>query len=323
MKIALFDPYLLKFTDGMVKWWEENGYEVQYSRYYDPSLVEWADVIWFDTCDNNIHSATQPPDSPDFEGYDVHGMDLTDKKIIVRPIDIEVWMGHQSAALWDVVSDIIFIAPHIRDLVEIEALPGYHPDLKVHTIPCAVDLDKWTFRERKPGFNIAVISERWISKGTDLILQIALRLKDIDPRYKIHWLGQRSGDTWDLSYFDDFIEHNNLNIEITNILQDGITVDEFLEDKDYLLHASHKEAYSYCTAEAAAKGIRPILHRFYGADPLWGDSGWLWSGIDEAIDQLTDGLYDSASYRDYLISKGYDLPSMMAKFDAIINNKES
>jgi sugar phosphate isomerase/epimerase len=76
MKIALFDPYLLKFTSGMVKWWVDHGHEVKYERYYNPELVHWADVIFFHTCDNNLKCATNPGDNPDFAGYDMHEMDL-------------------------------------------------------------------------------------------------------------------------------------------------------------------------------------------------------------------------------------------------------
>jgi hypothetical protein len=54
MKLALFDPYLNKFTDGMQKWWSQNGYEVQAQRYYNPQLAEWADVIWFETVDKEV-----------------------------------------------------------------------------------------------------------------------------------------------------------------------------------------------------------------------------------------------------------------------------
>jgi glycosyltransferase involved in cell wall biosynthesis len=326
MNILLHDPYGMKFTADMKEWWEKQGHEVEYQRYYNPKLAnEWADVIWFDTTDNNIASATNPgsaiiADDANYQPWDLHEMDLTGKKVIVRPIDIEVWQGHQSAAHWDLVNDVIFIADHIREICPPETMPKLTGDTKFHTIPCGVNLDRYTFRERKPGFDIAVISEKWISKGTDLILQIALKLKQIDPRYKIHWLGQRSDANWEYAYFDDFVEHHKLNIEFTNILNDGRSVDDFLEDKDYLLHASHKEAFSYATAEAMAKGIRPILHRFYGADNLW--PGITWDSLDDAVDMITDGTYDSASYRQYLIDHGYTLPQMMEAIDKVINNKE-
>ena len=119
---------------------------------------------------------------------------------------------------------------------------------------------------------------------------------------------------------DDFVEHNELNIEFTNILLDDGTVDHWLEDKDYLLHGSHKEGFSYATAEAMAKGIRPIIHRFYGADDLW--PGMTWNGIDEAVEMITDGDYDSDSYRQYLIQHRYTLPQMMEDIDKIIKKEK-
>lgn len=316
VKIALFDPYLLKFTDGMMKWWVEHGHDVKVERYYDPELVKWADIVWFFTCDNNLSAATVKRDDPDFDGYDMHEMDLTGKRIVVQPIDIEVWQGHQYASKWDLVDDVIFIADHIREVCEVSQLPGRRDDLRIHTIPFSVDLDKWTFKERKPGFDVAIVSERWISKGTDLILQVCLKLQQIDKRYKFHWLGQRSGDTWDLAYFDDFIEHHKLNMEITNVLLDGATVDGFLDDKNYLLHGSHKEAFSAATAEAMAKGIKPVVHRFYGADNIW--PGMTWDSVDQAVEMITSKEYDSKNYLQYLFDHGYTLSQMMEKYDDII-----
>jgi len=183
MKILLHDPYGMKFTQDMKTWWEAHGHEVIYHRYYNPQLAnEWADVIWFDTTDNNIASATNPSqaliaDDANYQPWDMHEMDLRGKKVIVRPIDIEVWQGHFAAARWGLVDDVIFIAPHIRELMPIEQLPGLEEKTEFHTIPCGINLDRYKYAERGKGFDIAVISERWISKGTDLILQIALKLK--------------------------------------------------------------------------------------------------------------------------------------------------
>lgn len=317
MKLTLFDPYLLKFTSGMVKWWGENGYEVKYSRYYDPTLVKWADVIFFHTCDNNLKMATNPPkDNPDFEGYDMHDMDMSGKRVIVQPVDIECWHGHHLESKWDLVDEVVFLADHIKEMVVPDALPERRPDLGVHTIQLGLDLDLWGFAEREHGFDIAVVSEKWTSKGTDLILQIALKLKGIDSRYKIHWLGVRSDHPWEYAYFDDFVEHHDLNIEFTNMLLDEETVDWWLEGKNYLLHASHKEAFSAATAEAMAKGIKPVVHRFYGADNVW--PGMTWDTIDQAIEEIRGGEYSSHSYRQYLIDKGYTLPAYMEALDKVI-----
>jgi hypothetical protein len=201
-------------------------------------------------------------------------------------------------------------------------MPELRPETRIHTIQFGVNLDRYKFAERKPGFDIAVVSEKWSSKGTHEILQVALKLKQVDERYKIHWLGQRSDSNWEYAYFDDFVEHHKLNIEFTNILNDGRSVDDFLEGKNYLLHGSIKEAFSFATAEAMAKGIKPVIHRFFGADGVWPDLP-TWSSIDGAIDMITDGEYDSASYRQYLIDHDYTLPQYMAKIDKIIQGEKA
>lgn len=325
MKIVIFDPYVGKFTQDMENWWKDHGHEVERQTYYNPQLAEWGDVIWFDTCDNNLASGTNPgsailDDDANYFPWDLHDMDLTNKRIIVRAIDIEVWQGHFSASLWDIVDDLIFIAPHIRNIVDPESLPGYNPKMRIHTIPCAVNLNRYTFAERAPGFDIAVVGERWASKGTSEILQIALKLKALDPRYKIHWLGKRSDYQWEHAYRDDFVEHNDLPIEFTNWIEGDDGVNGFLEDKNYLLSASHKEAFGYNIAEAMAKGIKPLIHRFYGCDDLWDIN--VWSGIDEAIAMITDDEYNSETYRQYLIDHNYTVPQMMEAFDNIIQGEK-
>lgn len=320
MKIALFDPYIPKFTEGMIEHWRAKGHEVRTDRYYDPEAVAWADVVWFDTCDNNLKSATNPSealiDDWQLEGKTVpwalQEQDLTGKKIIVRPIDIEVWLGHQDGSDWSVVTDCIFIAPHIRDLM-MASEAAQKSDMTLHTIPCAVDINKYSFREHKPGFNIGIVSEVWESKGVDYVLQIALKLKRIDERYNISWTGKFQDHSWDIAYTHDFIHRNKLNINFYDWVD---SIDEFLEDKDYLLHASKKEAFSYATAEAMAKGIKPVLHHFYGADRLW--PNLTWDSIDEAVDLIIEPEYDSNAYRGYLHEHGYTLPQMMDKIDAVI-----
>lgn len=322
MNISLFDPYGGKFTNDMVEWWRRHGHEVRTDRYYNPEMVVWGDVVWFDTCDNNLLSATNPDQALKDEwkysnrpgAWDMHEMDLTGKKIIVRPLDIEVWHGHHAYSnMWDVVTDCIFIAPHIRNMMMADSRPQ-ESDMKIHTIPCGVDLDKWTFRERQPGFDIAVVSEIWVSKGIDYVLQIALKLKEIDSRYKIHWLGRWHDYHWEESYARDFITFNRLPIEFTEEVE---SVNDWLEDKHYLLHASHKEAFSYATAEAMAKGIKPVLHAFYGSRELWPDITW--TRIEDAIIAITTDSYDSKSYRRYLQDHGYTLETMMEKIMEVIN----
>lgn len=319
MRIVLFDPYNKKFTADMIDWWETHGHEVIFSQYYNPDLIEDADVVWFDTCDNNLLSAMKPDaalkDQWAYETkkgkWDMHDMDLTNKKVIVRAIDIEVWSGAHANEIWDLVDDVIFVAPHIQKLMMTDSRPQAGR-FRQHVVPCGVNLDRWTFRDHEKGFNIGVVSELWESKGVDLGLQIAMKLKKIDPRYQITWLGKNQMYHWGKAYFDDLakdlpITHDDSFVEDLN---------SWWEDKNYVLHCGQKETYTYAVAEAMSKGIKPIFHRYYGADITW--PGLTWTSIDEAINLITEDKYDSSSYRQYLINHHLDLESMMQAFDKII-----
>ena len=319
----MFDPYNGKFTNDMVEWWLAHGYEVKRETYYNPELVDWADVVWFDTCDNNLLSATNPNQALKDEwkysnrpgAWDMHEMDLSKKKIIVRPIDIEVWQGHFAYDnMWPLVNDVIFLAPHIQQIMMADSRPQ-QGNFKQHIIPCGVNLDRWTFKERTDGFKIGVVAERWVSKGVDYVIQIAFRLKEIDERYKIYWLGKNNDYHWEAEYLKDIIKTFSLPI----VLQEDFVedLDAWWEDKNYCLSCSHKETYAYNVAEAMAKGIKPIFHRYFGADMTW--PGLTWSSLDEAVDLITEIKYDSTSYRQYLLDHKLDLESMMQSIEGVIN----
>lgn len=319
-RILLMDPYNKKFTADMMDWWINQGQEVEFQQYYNPQLSnEWADIIYFFTCDNNLLSATNPDqallaDDANYRPWSLHNMDLTNKKIIVHPVDIEVWQGHHAYEnMWNIVDEVIFPAPHIQKIFNADSRTQGHK-LKEHVIPFGVNLDRWTFKERERGFNIGVVAERWVSKGVDYALQIAIKLKEIDERYQIHWLGKNNDYHWEAEYFRDIIEYLNLPIHLNEEFVDNL--DEWWEDKNYVLHCSHKETYTYAVAEAMAKGIKPVLHRYYGADATW--PGLTWTSIDEAVNLITEDKYDSSSYRQYLIDHHLELESMMRRIDDII-----
>ena len=304
----------------MVSWWEKQGHEVIRQPYYNPELVAWADVIWFDTCDNNLKVAWDPPqnylDDWAKEGksipWKMQDIGLQNKKVICRAIDIEVWHGHQNNVNWDYVDDVIFIAPHIQKLAnEFEGLRNSRT--KQHVIPCGVDIDYFTFAEHKPGKKIAWIAERWASKGVNTTLQFMTMLP---KEYELHACGIWHDYDWEEAYAQDFIEkHLKDRVFITDRADD---INEWLEDKNYLWSASTKEAFGYSIAEAASKGIKPIVHHYYGAEFPWGESGWLWNSLPEAIEMLS-GDYDSKSYRQYLIDHNLTQEAMMRSFDGVIN----
>lgn len=316
MKIALFDSYAGKFTQDMQDWWVNRGYEVSRDTHYDPEKVQWADVIWFDTCDNNLLSATNPSEAllaaPDTKHpWSLHDMDLTNKKVIVRPIDIEVWQGHHAHDnMWNIVDDVIFLAPHIQDMMMADSRPQ-QGHFKQHVIPCGVNTDKFNFHPGEKNNKIGIVAERWVSKGIDLCVQLAMAL----PDYEFYWLGKNNDYTWQEAYLQDMVQNFCPNLHLEEEYVEDLN--EWWEDKSFVLSCSYKETYGYNIAEAMSKGIKPIIHRFYGADAIW--PGLTWTRLDQAIERIRSNEYSPTMYREYLFDHHLDLASQMLAFEKVIN----
>ncbi len=305
MKISLFDPNVWKFTPDMIEHFATLG-EERHDKYYDPELVKWADTVWFETADNNIHQATQET----INGETAESVGLKDKHVICRVIDIEAWVGLHRNVDWNYVDDVIFIAPHIQKLVE-KDIDFSKTGTKVHIIPCGVNTELYNFREKQNDHKIAWVSERWHAKGIDYFLQLALTLQKRHPEYKIYAVGVWADDAasgWYREYIDQQLAKIN-NVEFVDYVPD---MNQFLEDKDYTLCCSKKEAFSYTIAEGMSKGLKPLIHNFYGAEGLW-DKKYIWNTIDECIDMIT-GDFNPQQYRDYVVDN-YSLKKMLERFD--------
>lgn len=317
MKIVIYNPQMGRFLEDFVRELSKT-YEVKQERYYDPQLInEWADVALFFTTDNNIKSATNPSeallaDNNNYTPWALGDMDLTGKKIIVMPIDIEVWYGHHHGVKWDVITDVVFCAPHIRRMVESE-LPA---SVKIHNIPLGVDTDKFSFVDKPIGKKIAWVCEKWPTKGIDYMLQImALLPKD----YELHTIGGWNDRyAWEQAYQEDFIKRHGIQFFDYAWVEDQ---NEWLADKDFILSTSKKEAFGYNIAEGMSKGLIPIIHHFYGAEDIWDIN--IWDTVDDATYIINmysgDPTFPRIRFREYLQKRGYDLQSMIKRFEEVIN----
>ena len=308
MKTALFDPNHYKFTNDIIRHFESLG-EIKHTLYYDPEMVKWADTVWFETCDNNLAVATKGT----INNETAETVGLKNKNVIVRIIDIEAWSGLHKNIDWQYVKHVIFIAEHIKRLVE-KDIDFATYGTKVHLIPCGVNLDNFFYREKPNTKRIAWVAHRWHAKGIDLILQLALKLQRLDPEYKIYALGSQNIENWYQEYINYFMRYNDIeNIEFIEHVDD---MNGWLDDKDYAICASKKEAFSYAIAEGMAKGLKPLIHNFYGANEIW-PKEYIWNTIDECLDMIISPI-KSIEYRNYI--EKYSTTNMLKKFDEEVLN---
>lgn len=299
MKIFVCANWGEKFVGLLINKWKEQGHEVEYQLGYNPQLHQESDLCFVDACDNNAVVASRHR----FDG----------SRLAIRAIDIECWgpARQPNGVTWENVDYLVFGARHIWDLVDSYIPFEDYPDLKIEHIPFGVDLSQWTYAQRWHGYNIACVCHRWSAKGIPLALQLLAKLP---RRFTLHFLGTPSNEEWLHKYIDHFIASQGLNVTFNNGRVDDL--DSWLEDKNYMLVASQKESFSYVAAEAAAKGIKPIIHNFWGAKDIW-PAGLLWDTIDDAMHRLLWEQYDSVTYRAY-VKENYDLDKTTARLNEFL-----
>ena len=87
---------------------------------------------------------------------------------------------------------------------------------------------------------------------------------------------------------------------------------------DFIMSTSMKECMSLPLVEGMAKGIKPIIHNWWGADELYGKE-YVWNSIDEILPSL-EGNYDSNKYRQF-IANNYSLEKEVNKLNEIMGIK--
>jgi glycosyltransferase involved in cell wall biosynthesis len=304
-KIVVFDCTRFKFSRVLMEHWERMGHIVKYSMYFDPVMVHWADICFFDWVDNSLIRASNPDD----EFWKTNPQPrFGEKKIVTRCHDIDAWTGHYHQVNWSWVNDLIFIGDHIQKLVtENISIPE---NVKIHKVKHGIDTNKFVFRNREKNNKIAWVGRIVGHKCIELALQVLAE----NPEYELHAVGT-SLDSWELYYVNDFVKRNNLKFfhypQVDNI-------NDFLDDKSFILLTSFKEAFSYASAEGMSKGLKPLIHHFYGASSVW-DKKYLWEKVSD-VKLMLEGDYNPEEYRKY-IEDNYPLDKMLENYDKILGLK--
>jgi len=122
------------------------------------NAIDYGDVIWLEWANQSAIVATN------YKG-------IKGKKVIVRLHSYEIFTDFPKQINWAVVDKLIFVAPHIRDILK-ELSPGIIDDVKTEVVYNGIDLDKIPFKKREAGFNIAWVGYINYKKNPPMALQV-------------------------------------------------------------------------------------------------------------------------------------------------------
>ncbi|MBV4445942.1 methyltransferase domain-containing protein [Clostridium tyrobutyricum] len=270
--------------------------------------MHWADICWFEWCDELV----------------MYGSKLllaSEKKIICRIHGYEVYTDFTKKTNWKNIDDLIIVAPHIRRIFEESTKNIDKGNLRIHTIFCGINLNKYPLNIKKKGYNLGYLGYINFKKNMPLTLDIFKKLHDIDSRYKLYIAGQFQ-DARTLSYFEYFINEYKL---YKNIIFDGWQNEKqkiaWLKKIDYIIISSIDEGLCFAAAESMVSGIKPILHNCEGLKDHY-DKRYIFNSLDEAVDMIMSEDYDSKNYRKF-IESNYSLNEEIKKIEQVIESRKT
>jgi len=308
MKIAVHDNAGRKFSQMIIDHWQQKGHEVFFEMGANPKLAAECDLTYIDFLDQNFYCL--------FNGLKGdHNPSYPKKRVAVRAIDIDVWMGrHRDPIIWTYMDDLITICDYHYNKIENE---GHPPKGMHHLIRPGVDLEKFSFRKKERGYKVCMVTgDFWEMKNMlegFRIFQLLVKRYPQHP-WELHIRGQHHSRELEQVCKDHLIDSDARVKDKVTIYGPVDDMNSWYDQMDYIITPSLKEAFSYATAEAMSKGIKPILNNWLGADTIW-PKKYIYNDLDEAVEMVM-GEYNPEEYRQ-VVTERYDLKRMLSEYDTL------
>lgn len=303
-KIAFFvkqglDTFLDDIINGLSNEYETKKIIVTEYSQIDEGM-NWADICWFEWCDELI-------------AYGSKNSLATIKNVVCRLHRYEAFTSYPNEVIWENVDKVIFVAEHIRDMVIEKA--GLDKD-KCIVLPNGIDMNKFNYKQREKGFNIAWIGYLNLRKNPMLVIQYFNEIVKKDNRYKLYIAG--SFQDVDLKiYLEDMIERLSLS---NNVIFEGFMenskIAEWLEDKHYIVTGSISEGHPVGVMEAMASGLKPVIHYFPGSEQFY-PKEYLYYDLEGFNNCIVENEYNSKEYRKF-IEENYSLDKQISSIRNIL-----
>jgi len=300
-KIAFFASYQTFLTDIIGDLKKNNQVQV-YDGNNDRdmlSTMQWADIAWFEWCDQNLIEATRLPKVC---------------PIVCRLHSYEAFTEMPAQVDWSKVDMVVFVSEAVRELFLGQVKTP--PPMKI--IHNGVDLSRFTIpTDKKYGKRIASIGYINSKKNPGLLLYCFSKIHQYDPEYTFHIAGKHQDPGIHL-YFEHYLERCPLPISFDGWVED---IPVWMADKDYVMSTSLFESFHYSIAEGMASGLMPLIHDWYGADRIY-PKEYLFTDPDRCLDLLkrfeASEIPAIAQANRQFIAKRYDVDDKVRQISGVL-----
>ncbi|KKN41612.1 hypothetical protein LCGC14_0721450 [marine sediment metagenome] len=277
--------------------------------------IAWADVVWIEWANQLAVTITS------------YGHLMYNKQVILRLHSYEAFTQDLLYINWGYVTDLIFIAEHIKRYVMI-ACPAIEFNVdRIHVIPNGIDTERFNI-PKKPVANVADHVDRPsdrkkiaylgylnFKKGTQLMFRAFAELVRCDPEFTL-WIGGQFQEPRYVEYLRQMQEQNPLLRD--RIFFQGWQNDPvlFLSDKSHVICTSLLESQGKFIMEGMAMGLKPLIHNFVGAKEIY-PLGVIWDDIYEFTNLAMSPIGNPAEYRKF-VADNYNTVDVLERIDDVI-----
>jgi Flp pilus assembly protein TadD len=248
-RVAVFASHRMFLKDIVTSLSREN--EV---RIFDGQTVEqmrdlmlWADVAWFEWCDQLLIEAAKLPKTC---------------RMVCRLHSYEAFTDMPARVDWSKVDHLVFVNVSVRELVRAQVKTTVASSV-IHN---GVDLDRFTVPADKPVTRkIASVGYINYKKNPTLLLYCFQKIHQYDSRYSLHIAGSHQDPRIEL-YFNNYLRRHPLPVFFDGWVED---MPAWYADKSFVISTSLFESFHYSIAEGMAAGLLPLIHDWFGADKLY------------------------------------------------------
>ena len=258
---------------------------------YRQKLGEKAKVIWCEWANK--------------KAIDVSHAEVDAKKIL-RVHAFEVFTEYASNINWNGFDHVIFIDDYIKEYAERQfgKIDG------AIVIPNGVDLNRFTLPDNK-FFNNKIAYTGYLTrkKGIGELVLIAESL----PNYEFHIAGKYQEN--DIADWFKFKKPDNIFI---HPWQYDEAMNEFYQDKSFVLNTSMRESQAMTICEGMACGCKPLVRNWIGADEVYKEE-WVYKNIQE-LKYMLQSPHNPKEYRDF-VAKNYNFENTYKEIEKLLDVK--
>lgn len=234
---------------------------------------------------------------------------LRGKKVVCRIHSYEVLDGLTDRIDFSVVSDLIFVAPHIREIF-LKRHPGIAKTAtKLHLVPNGIATERFGMIRRDPGHVVGFLGSINFKKDPMVLMHAFQALHAHDPRFSLRVGGGVQCLRAEVA-IPTFLRQNGLTDRVTF---DGPVTDVrgWLSRVNYIICTSLMEGHPVGLMEAMSTGCRPLIYAFPGADRMY-PASFLWKSIPELIRRIDEPI-DPEICREF-VTENFSLQKQAARF---------